>query len=147
MSWAMALTLGFRARRIWWRVRRPVMLGVRVIPVNAAGELLLVRHTYTPGWYFPGGGVDRGETLADAAARELREEVSLVCAAPDLLCVHSFFLWGKSDHVALFVAATEGAPVPDGREIAEARWFPRGALPEGLSPATRRGVEALAARG
>ncbi|MEM9842987.1 MAG: NUDIX domain-containing protein, partial [Pseudomonadota bacterium] len=35
-------------------------LGVRAIVENAEGQVLLVRHTYTPGLYLPGGGVERG---------------------------------------------------------------------------------------
>ena len=49
-------------------------LGVRCVAVNAEGEICLIRHTYAEGWSFPGGGVDPGETMFDAAERELREE-------------------------------------------------------------------------
>src|SRR5512136_3044185 len=51
---------------------------VGVIPRNTAGSILLVEHyrfiTDTQGWEVPAGGVDEGETVAEAGARELLEE-------------------------------------------------------------------------
>lgn len=54
-------------------------VGVRAIVLNEAQEILLVRHTYIPGWYIPGGGVDRGEYPVTAVTREFWEEVG--CSA------------------------------------------------------------------
>ena len=56
---------GLRARlfHLFFLIRRPVTLGVRaVIHDRAAGTVLLIRHTYVPGWQLPGGGVEIGET-------------------------------------------------------------------------------------
>ena len=39
--------------------------------------MALVRHTYTDGWYLPGGGVKKGESFETALHRELKEEVAL----------------------------------------------------------------------
>src|SRR5690606_29722830 len=41
------------------------------------GRVLLVRHSYKTGWATPGGFVNRREVAADAAVREVREEVGL----------------------------------------------------------------------
>jgi ADP-ribose pyrophosphatase YjhB (NUDIX family) len=46
------------------RLSHGVTFGVRVAVFNTAGDILLVRHGYTPGWHMPGGGVDKGETVA-----------------------------------------------------------------------------------
>jgi 8-oxo-dGTP pyrophosphatase MutT (NUDIX family) len=132
------MTAAHRARELWWRLRRPVKIGVRIAALDAGGRVLLVRHTYTPGWFLPGGGADGGETLAQAAARELREEVGLTpLAEPALVGVPTFFLLGKTDHVAIFQAACRGELRVDPREIAQARWFNLDDLPEGLAPTTR----------
>ena len=48
-------------------------LGARVMLVDG-DKVLLIRHTYVPGWQFPGGGVGPGETVESAARRELLEE-------------------------------------------------------------------------
>jgi 8-oxo-dGTP pyrophosphatase MutT (NUDIX family) len=65
----------------------------RVLLVDGAERLLLFRATLDPAlvadghdvcWFTPGGGVEAGETLAGAAARELREETRLVVAPADL---------------------------------------------------------------
>ena len=42
---------------------------------NQHGEILLVNHTYVPGWYLPGGGVDHGENIYQAIIREVYEDV------------------------------------------------------------------------
>ncbi len=109
--------------------------------LSEAGEILLVRHTYTPGWHLPGGGVEPGETMADAVAKELREEADVTLSGPASL--HGIFFnrhASDRDHVAVYVArgVTAAPPRPRSMEIAEARFFPLSALPEGTTPGTRR---------
>ena len=48
-----------RAFHFYWRFARGMTLGVRAACFNADGQIFLVRHTYVPGWYMPGGGVER----------------------------------------------------------------------------------------
>ncbi len=123
-------------------VRNPYSLGVRVLVRNEDGEVLLVRHTYVGGWYLPGGGVDKGEVMAAAAARELSEEAGIRCMGmPVLRSVYLNRKYSGRDHIALYEAlAWEAGPryLSHSAEIAEARFFPLAHLPRDLSPATAR---------
>jgi 8-oxo-dGTP pyrophosphatase MutT (NUDIX family) len=111
-------------------------------------QVLLIRHTYRDGWYFPGGGVDKGETLEAAACREAEEEALATLAEVTLLGVYSNFGEGKSDHVAVFVARDfELREFVPNNEIADRRWFPLDALPENISRATRQRLVELAEGG
>jgi len=133
------LRIAWHARRAWHRVARPLTMGVRAIIVDAE-SVLLIRHSYVPGWHLPGGGVDKGETLVEAMRREVREEVGLtVEAAVQPLGMYARFRSGASDHVAVFVAERwSGTPKADGFEIVEAAFFPLDRLPEDTTPSTRR---------
>lgn len=125
----------------YFRVARGMTLGVRAAVIREGREVFLVRHTYVPGWHLPGGGVETGETLAVALAKELREEACLRLTGPAAL--HGVFFnraASPRDHVAVFVVrdfVAERVKQPD-REIAEAGWFPLDALPEGVTAGTRR---------
>jgi 8-oxo-dGTP pyrophosphatase MutT (NUDIX family) len=121
------------------RIRRPVTLGVRALVRDEDGRLLLVRHTYVPGWYLPGGAVERGESVGEALRREVLEEANIrILAAPRLLGVY-FNPRGGNDHVVLFeVSRFEQVSTKTAdHEIAEARFFLLDALPQGTTPATR----------
>ena len=59
------------------RARWPLTIGVRVIVRDDQDRVLLVRHTYTAGWHFPGGGIEKREAAVDAAVREVREEAQI----------------------------------------------------------------------
>ena len=48
-------------------------LSVAIFVLNKKGEILLVKNKIR-GWEFPGGYVDHGETLEEAAVREVKEE-------------------------------------------------------------------------
>jgi ADP-ribose pyrophosphatase YjhB (NUDIX family) len=128
-------------QRMWWRVRRPTVMGASGLVVNAAGEWLLVRHTYMPGWHFPGGGVGKRESVLAALHRELREEVGVVAtAAPMLVGVYTNPADPRASHVALYrIDAYEMNPKTN-LEIAEWRFFAPDALPEGTGrgPRNRR---------
>jgi ADP-ribose pyrophosphatase YjhB (NUDIX family) len=120
--------------------QRPMTLGVRGLVVDAEDRVLLVRHTYVPGFYLPGGGVESGETMLQALTRELQEEGGVhILSAPALHGVYLNRRISPRDHVALYVVRhfhCDGPRAPD-HEIAEAGFFPLDALPEGVTPATR----------
>ncbi len=120
--------------------QRPMTLGVRGLVVDAQNRVLLVRHTYVSGFYLPGGGVESGETLMQALARELEEEGGVhLLGAPSLHGVYLNRQASSRDHVALFVVRhfrSNGLRRPD-YEIAEAAFFALDDLPVDATPATR----------
>ena len=134
------------AARLWWRIRRPRTLGVRALLLNGRGEVALVRHTYMHQWYMPGGGVDKGESMAAALHREVAEEVGITTIRIErIVGVYHNVREGKDDHVVLFAASVptdrpDDLHPDDPHEIAEAGWFPLDALPADTSPATRRRI-------
>lgn len=126
-----------------WRLLRVRTRGVRVMLFNPAGEVLLIRHTYGRSDLFllPGGGLRPWESPAQAARREVREEVGCTVSRLSLVSTHFSTAEGRRDTVSLFSAFTSDEPVPDGREVEEARFFPLHHLPSTLSPATSRRME------
>lgn len=112
---------------------------MRGVAVDAEGRVLLVRHTYLPGWWLPGGGVDRGETTQDAVVRELREEAGLIArAAPTLISIHSNERFFPGDHVVVFrLDAFDLGPRASQGEIAEVGWFAPDALPDDMNRGSR----------
>ncbi|WP_244486932.1 NUDIX domain-containing protein [Aurantimonas sp. Leaf443] len=126
---------------------RPMSIGVRGALFDEAGRILLVRHTYVPGWYMPGGGVDPGETAVEALAREFREETAVeLTEAPRLVSVHFNAAKARRDHVLFYACGAHrvlGIRAPDS-EIAETGFFAPGDLPEDTTAATRRRLAELA---
>lgn len=140
MIWA------FLKRISLWRGRfmRNATLGVRGVVRRADGRVLLVRHTYLPGWYLPGGGVEAGETAAEAFAREVAEETGVkLDDAPRLVSTHLNLRASPRDHVVFFVAGVVATTEVAGAslEIAECGFFALDALPEGVTAATRRRLD------
>ncbi|MEO0636911.1 MAG: NUDIX domain-containing protein [Pseudomonadota bacterium] len=130
-----------------FRATRSMTLGVRALVVRDGvhgAEVWLVRHTYVRGWYLPGGGVERGETVRQALEKELREEGNLrLTGEPELRgCLFNTTTTSR-DHVCYFVVreCEQTAPYGSNREIAEGRWFALNQLPENLTRATRARIE------
>lgn len=120
------LYLGFK---IYCFLFRPVRMGVRVL-MTQGDEIWLVRHTYLDGWFLPGGGVERRETLEKAARREAREETGAELNDICLLGVFTNFIQWKTDHTTVFLCKDFTITgKPDG-EIAEARLFSLNDLPK-----------------
>lgn len=130
----------YRLQRLVWRVLRPRTRGVKVMVFNAAGEVLLVRHTYgdTRLHMLPGGGIRPWEAPEAAAVREISEELGCALEGLNFVSLHSATAEGKRDTVHLYCARAAGEVRIDRIEIAEARYVPLDALPPTTSPATLR---------
>jgi len=136
---ALRTRLRSRAAHLSFLLTRPLTMGVRGVVVRG-DSVLLVRHGYVSGWHFPGGGVEVGETALEALGRELQEEACV--ALRGLPALHGLFFNAepsRRDHVAVYLVRDYeivGERAPD-YEIAEARFFPLSALPEGTTGGVR----------
>jgi len=128
---------------------RPLLLAAAgVIVERADREILLQRRSDDALWGIPGGSLELGESLEDAARRELTEETGLVAGELSLLDVYSgpdFFLEYPNGDQAYVVGATFLATnvygelvEPDGKESTELRFFPTSQLPGAMSRFHRR---------
>jgi ADP-ribose pyrophosphatase YjhB (NUDIX family) len=99
--------------------------------IERDGKVLLVRRANQPGyglWSMPGGYVDRGEVVEEAAVREVREETGLEVEIAVLLGLFSEA--GHPVMVAAYVAHEVGGWLEPGPEALEARFF----APDNLPP-------------
>ena len=135
-----------RLRKIYWRIAQPTLRGVAVIGGDGAGRVLLVRLSYgAGGWTVPGGGIKRGETPAEAAHREFREETGCTADGLRLLDVQTDRVHGTDNVVHVFAATAQGNPTCDDAEVVEARFFPCDALPDGIGDLAKRRLALFAA--
>ncbi|MEZ2147659.1 NUDIX domain-containing protein [Bradyrhizobium sp. DN5] len=129
-----------RIFHVYFLLVRGMTLGVRAVVLDAENRVFLVRHSYVSGWHLPGGGVDFGETMAQALLRELKEEGDIDLIGDAVL--HGIFLnshVSRRDHVAVYVVrqfSQDRLPAPN-HEIVECGFFAITALPEGTTPGTR----------
>jgi 8-oxo-dGTP diphosphatase len=106
---------------------------------DPGGQVLMVKPTYKDGWDIPGGYVEPDESPAQAAAREVSEELGLTITPGKLLVVDWAPHPAEGDKL-LFVfdggtrTEDDPSPVPDGDEIAEVRYWPADAFAT-LTPA------------
>jgi 8-oxo-dGTP diphosphatase len=115
-------------------------VGAICVVERADGHILLVRQSYRRGgWGFPGGLLGRGEEPADAARREVNEELGIDVELDGLPVVVIDAQMRRVD-VIFNARLAEGSPQPEGTshspEITDARWFPPDGLPELLPEAT-----------
>lgn len=130
--------------RPYYRLSRGMTLGARVLVLDSEGRALLVRHSYLPGWTLPGGGVDAGERLGEAAVRELLEETGIsATGAPRLHGVFANFTQFPRDHVAVYVVDAWIMPEDGFRrslEIVDHGFFSADELPLDTAPGARRRI-------
>jgi ADP-ribose pyrophosphatase YjhB (NUDIX family) len=112
---------------------------VNVVVVNEAGEILMIRRTDNGNWAVPGGAIDLGESVAQAAVRETREESGIECEITGIVGIYS-----DPKHVILYTSNGEarqefsilltarpvsGEPTPSD-ESSEVRWVPTSVVRE-----------------
>lgn len=115
--------------------------GVKAMVITPAGRIVLVRHSYMAGWHFPGGGMKRGETPAQAIMRELSEEIGLLRWAAIGQSEEPFDIADPNcTGPALFVVTGAEYAFRPGLEIEAARDFPADALPDDCRASVRRHV-------
>jgi ADP-ribose pyrophosphatase YjhB (NUDIX family) len=107
---------------------------VNVVVTNLAGEVLLIRRSDNDNWAIPGGAIDLGESLVQAAVRETREETGIDCEITGLVGIYTdpkhVLLYTSNGEarqeftIVLTAVATGGEPTPSS-ESSEVRWVPR----------------------
>lgn len=110
---------------------------VNVVVVNENSEILLIRRTDNDNWTLPGGAMDLGESLTQAAVRETKEETGIDCEITGLVGTYT-----DPKHVILYTSdgevrqefslvftarAVAGEPTPsdESREVHWGRSEPR----------------------
>ena len=129
-------------------VARPLTMGVRGAVFDVDGRIFLVRHTYVSGWYLPGGGVDPGETVAEALKREFVEEANIALLDDPILRSVHFQRHARAARprpvLSLWRLPTNGAEEARRRDRRDRLVFRSDALPEDTTAATRRRLLELA---
>jgi ADP-ribose pyrophosphatase YjhB (NUDIX family) len=107
---------------------------VNVVVTNDAGELLMIKRSDNDNWAVPGGAIDLGESMVDAAVRETREETGIDCEITGIVGIYT-----DPKHVLLYTSNGEvrqefsivvtgrplgGEPTPSS-ESTEVHWIPR----------------------
>ncbi|MDP9864912.1 MULTISPECIES: NUDIX hydrolase [Streptosporangium] len=107
---------------------------VNIVVTNEAGEILMIRRSDNGNWAVPGGAIDLGESLPEAAIRETLEETGIRCEITGLVGTYT-----DPKHVILYASngearqefsivltgqAVAGEPTPSD-ESREVRWVPR----------------------
>ncbi|MEU4571456.1 NUDIX domain-containing protein [Nonomuraea sp. NPDC023979] len=112
---------------------------VNVIVTNEAGDLLMIRRTDNDNWAVPGGAIDLGESIPQAAVRETLEETGITCEITGLVGTYSdprhVILYTSNGEarqefsIVLTARAVSGQPTPSD-ESREVRWVPRDQVTE-----------------
>jgi ADP-ribose pyrophosphatase YjhB (NUDIX family) len=131
------------------------LVGVGAIIIEDA-RVLLVKRLHPPlqaQWSIPGGVLEVGELIREAAVREAREETGLIVEPGDLLGVYDRVLRAEQRvqyHYVLidFLCRRVGGNLQAADDAAEVRWFTREELPalklaEDTLDVIRKGFEKL----
>ncbi|MGI5485407.1 NUDIX hydrolase [Microtetraspora malaysiensis] len=107
---------------------------VNVVVTNDAGDILMIRRSDNGNWAVPGGALDLGESLPQAAVRETLEETGITCEITGLVGTYTdprhIILYTSNREarqefsIVLTARAVSGEPTPSS-ESAEVRWVAR----------------------
>ncbi len=120
-------------------------LAVNVAVIHE-GKILLTQREDFETWILPGGGVEEGESLAQAAIRETKEETGLNIELTRLVGIYSRLSNMPATHAVLFTARPIGGEIKcqEGETIA-VEWFAFDEIPGPLSLGHKRRIEDVVA--
>ena len=110
---------------------------VNVVVVNEAGDVLMIRRSDNDNWAVPGGGIDLGESMVQAAVRETREETGILCEVTGLVGIYTdprhVMLYtsngeARQEFSIVLTARATGGELTPSVESSEVRWVPRAGL-------------------
>lgn len=126
----------------WKLIRNAPGAGVIITDGDAVLLGRRARDPWQGQWEVPSGFVDLGEHPADAARREVREELGVDVTLTGLVGLYLDLLpdgeWVQS---IVYSGETSEEAVPDRDEVVECRWFPRHLVPPVMAGNHRRRVE------
>lgn len=111
-----------------------IVPSVNVAVENDRGEILMIRRSDNDNWALPGGAIDLGESMAQAAVREVNEETGIDCEITGLVGIYT-----DPKHVILYTSNNEarqefsillrgrlvgGVPTPSSESL-EVQWVTR----------------------
>ncbi|GAE31332.1 NUDIX hydrolase [Halalkalibacter hemicellulosilyticus] len=126
-----------------------ILTAASIIVIDDDERVLLQHRTDTNTWGLPGGFMELGESVEEAARRELKEETGLTLHEMELFAVFSgeefYFQYPNGDEVynviVSFVAKEVSGTILIDHESHDVRYFSFDALPEQMIPTTRKMIE------
>ena len=127
-----------------------ISVGATILVINEKGEILFQHRSDSLDWGLPGGAMEIGETLEDAAARELKEETGLTANQFELIGVFSgpkyYFQYPNGDEtysvIHLFHAKNvSGALEMNDGESLDLKYFGKDHLPEHIEKRAKELLE------
>jgi ADP-ribose pyrophosphatase YjhB (NUDIX family) len=122
---------------------RPIlMLGAVTLVLNEENHLLMMKRTDSGLWGVPGGAVELGEVIEDAAKRETREETNLEIGNMSLFGVFSgpelYYKYPNGDEVynvsIVYLSHDWRGAIQLNDEHSEWKWFAANDIPAEISP-------------
>ncbi len=113
---------------------KPVRIAAKVLIEDPKKRILLVKRAYEPEkgyWDIPGGIIEAGEVIEDAAVREVKEETGLEVKIIDFLGVSNEITEGRDWKIVLLIFKAEflgGDVTLDENEVSEFKWLDKKSL-------------------
>jgi len=128
-----------------------IVPSANVIVVNDPGEILMIRRTDNGNWAVPGGGMDPGESITDAAVRETREETGITCTITGLVGIYTnprhVILYtsngeARQEFSIVFTARPAGGKLQPSSETSEPQWVHPDAIQDlQIHPSMRQRIQ------